>query len=80
MAGAYVHTLAGAAGVAGEAGAWFIRTRQQNQPPSYNSVSYTLGMSRIAYAACFINSVPLMIVPLGDKNTIEHFISHFTFC
>ena len=27
MAGAYVHTLAGAAGVAGEAGAWFIRTR-----------------------------------------------------
>jgi len=26
MAGAYVHTLAGAAGVAGAAGAWFIRT------------------------------------------------------
>jgi len=28
MAGAYVHTLAGAAGVAGAAGAWFIRTRE----------------------------------------------------
>jgi len=26
MAGAYVHTLAGAAGVAGAAGAWFILT------------------------------------------------------
>jgi len=26
MAGAYVHTLAGAAGVAGAAGAWVIRT------------------------------------------------------
>ena len=27
-AGAYVHTLAGAAGVACAAGAWFIRTRK----------------------------------------------------
>ena len=40
MAGAYVHTLAGAAGVAGAAGAWFIRT-----PTDRKSVyGFTLGV------------------------------------